>query len=48
MYIIYCFSLAAFNALSLIFVILITMCLGVVPLWVNPVWDSLSFLDLDD
>ena len=41
-----CFSLAAFNScyLCLIFVNLITMCLGVFCLY--PVLDSLGFLDL--
>ena len=44
LYITCCFFLAAFNTLSLIFPILSTIC-GL--LWVNPVWDSLCFLDLD-
>ena len=45
-----CFSLADFNicSLCLIFVNLINMCLGVFSPWVNPVWDSLGFLDLGD
>ena len=48
-YVTCCFSLAAFNILSLcfIFVSLISMCLGVSP-WVYPVWDSLCLLDLID
>ena len=47
LYVTCCFSLAAFNILSLcfIFVSLISMCLGVSP-WVYPVWDSLCLLDL--
>ena len=42
------FPLAVFNtcSLCLIFVNLINMCLGVFSPWVNPVWDSLGFLDL--
>ena len=49
LYVTFCFSLAAFNILSLcfIFVSLISMCLGVSP-WVYPVWDSLHLLDLID
>ena len=49
LYVICCFSLAAFNnfSLYLIFDSLINMCLGV-SLWVYPVWDSLHFLDLID
>ena len=45
LYVTCCFSLAAFNFLSLclIFLSLISMC----P-WVNPVWDSLCLLDLVD
>ena len=47
LYVIFCFSLVAFNifSLNLIFVSLINMCLGVFPR-VYPVWDSLCFLDL--
>ena len=43
------FSLAAFNILSLclVFISLISMCLGVSS-WVYPVWDSLCLLDLID
>ena len=43
------FFLAAFNicSLSLIFAILIIMCLGVFLSWVNPVWDSPYLLHLD-
>ena len=49
MYVTCCFCLAAFNILSLclVFVTLISVCLGVFP-WVYPVWDSLSLLDLID
>ena len=49
LYVTYCFSLAAFNILSLylVFVSLISMCLGVSP-WVYPVWDSLCLLHLID
>ena len=49
LYVTCCFSLAAFNILSLclVFVTLISVCLGVFP-WVYPVWDSLSLLDLID
>ena len=49
LYVTCCFSLAAFNILSLclVFVSLITMCLGV-SLWVYPVWDSLCLLGLID
>ena len=45
-----CFSLAAFNILSLcfIFVSLISMCLGVFSPFFYPVWDSLCLLDLID
>ena len=51
-----CFSLAAFNICSLIFVNLINMCLGVFrlgfilfgTLCVYPIWNSLCFLDLGD
>ena len=41
--------LAAFNSLSLslIFAILMTMCLTVVFFGVDPLWDFLGFLDLD-
>ena len=50
LYVICCFSLAAFNicSLCLIFVNLINMCLGGVLPLVYPVWDSLGFLDLGD
>ena len=43
------FSLAVFNILSLclVFISLISMCLGVSP-WVYPVWDSLCLLHLID
>ena len=43
------FPLVVFNVLylSLIFVSVITMCIGV-PLWVYPAWDSLCLLDLVD
>ena len=43
------FSLDAFNILSLclVFVSLISMCLGVSP-WFYPVWDSLCLLELID
>ena len=49
LYVICCFSLAAFNTfpLSLIFVSLINMSQHVSP-WVYSVWDSLCFLDLGD
>ena len=49
LYVICCFSLAAFNILSLclIFVSLINVCLSVFFL-VYPVWDSLCFLDFID
>ena len=51
LYVICWFSLVAFNinifSVSLIFVSLINMCLGVPP-WVYPEWDSLCFLDLGD
>jgi len=50
LFVIYCFSLGAFNIcgfLCLIFVNMINMCLGVLP-WVYPVWHSLGFLDLGD
>ena len=48
LYIASCFSLEAFNMLSLclVFVSLISMCL--VSPWVYPVWDSLCLLDLID
>jgi len=48
LYVTCCFSLAAFNILSLhlIFVSLISMCLGMFILWVYPVWDSVP-LGLD-
>ena len=44
-----CFSLAAFNILSLclVFVGLISMCLGMF-LWVYPVWDYSCLLELID
>ena len=47
LYVICCFSLVAFNILSLylIFDSLINMCLVVSP-WIYPVLDSLRFLDL--
>ena len=47
LYVICCFSLAAFNnfSLSLIFAHLITVSQHVSP-WVYPVWNSLRFLDL--
>ena len=49
LYVTCCFSLAAFNILSLclVFLSLITMCLHVSP-WVYAVWDSLCLLDLID
>ena len=49
MYVTCCFSLAAFNILSLclVFVSLISMSWHVSP-WVYPVWDSLCLLDLID
>ena len=49
MYVTCCFSLAAFNILSLylVFVSLIRMSWHVSP-WVYPVWDSLCLLDLID
>ena len=45
-----CFSLAAFNILSLclVFVSLISMCLGVFPLGFILYWDSLHLLGLTD
>ena len=48
LYVTCCFSLVAFNILSLylIFVSLISMC--IVSPWVYPVWDSLCLLDLID
>ena len=48
LWVICCFSLAAFNicSLCLIFVNLINMCPGVFFLGVYPIWDSLGFLDL--
>ena len=48
LYVTCCFSLAAFNilSLSLVFVSLISVCLGVCFLGFNPVWDSLCLLDL--
>ena len=50
LYVTCCFSLAAFNilSLSLVFVSLISVCLGVCFLRFNPVWDSLYLLDLID
>ena len=50
LYVTCCFSLAAFNLLSLclVFVSLISMCLWHVSPWIYPVWDSLCFLDLID
>ena len=51
LYVICHFSLVAFNilSLSLIFVSLITMCLGVFLLgFIESAWDSLCFLDLID
>ena len=46
--IICCLSLATFNICSfcLTIISLICMCLGVLLLWVYPVWDSLGFLHL--
>ena len=48
LYVTCCFSLAAFNILSLclVFVSLISMCLDLFLLGHNPAWDSLCFLDL--
>ena len=50
LYVICHFSLVAFNilSLSLIFVSLINMCLGVLPFEFYSAWDSLCFLDLVD
>ena len=50
MYVICHFSLVAFNilSLSLIFVSLINMCLGVLPFEFYSAWDSLCFLGLVD
>ena len=50
LYVICCFSLAAFNicCLCLIFVSLISMCLCMFLLGIFPVWDSLGFLNLGD
>ena len=50
LYVICCFSLAAFSIFSLylIFDNLINMCLGMFLLWIYPLWDSLCFLDLID
>ena len=47
LYFIYCFTFAAFNIslLSLIFVSLINICLGVFLLGFILYWDSLGFLD---
>ena len=42
------FTLIVFNILSLIFVDLVAMCLGVFLLGFYPAWDSLCFLDLVD
>ena len=49
-YLIHHFSLVAFNilSLSLIFVSLINMCLGVLPFEFYSAWDSLCFLGLVD
>ena len=51
LYVICHFPLVAFSilSLSLIFVSLITMCLGCIPPWVYLAWDTLCFLvDLVD
>ena len=50
LYVTWCFSLVAFNILSLclIFVSLISMCLNVFLLVFFPLWDSLNFLELID
>ena len=50
LYVICHFSLVAFNilSLSLIFVSLINMCLGVLPFEFYSAWDSLCFLGLVD
>ena len=47
LYVTCCFSLVAFNILSLclVFVSLITICVSP---WVYPIWDSMFFLDLID
>ena len=45
-YVTSCFSLAAFNTLSLILAILITMSFWCGRFWVDPVWNCLCFLDL--
>ena len=49
LYVTCCFSLTAFNILSLhlVFFSLIDMCLHISP-WVYPVWDSVCLLDLID
>ena len=46
LYVTCCFSLAAFNVLSLYLVFVNFNSMWLVSLWVYPVWNSLCFLDL--